>query len=174
MERKTIGYERISHLVERQYEQEMAMRKELEGGNYTAEHPYVVVNPYFVNPLTALLLFNTEKEEAVTLTVKGKEAAGDITHTFPKAKEQILPVLGLYPEYDNTVVITLEDGTAYDVTVTTEKIENMPYQADYINTTSDYMNGQLMFVTPAGDSLAGGYDYRGDCRWHLVEPLSIR
>lgn len=30
MERKTIGYERISHLVERQYEQEMAMRKELE------------------------------------------------------------------------------------------------------------------------------------------------
>lgn len=171
MERKTIGYERISHLVERQYEQEMAMRKELEGGNYTAEHPYVVVNPYFVNPLTALLLFNTEKEEAVTLTVKGKEAAGDITHTFPKAKEQILPVLGLYPEYDNTVVITLEDGTAYDVTVTTEKIENMPYQADYINTTSDYMNGQLMFVTPAGDSLAGGYDYRGDCRWHLVEPF---
>ena len=142
MERKTIGYERISHLVERQYEQEMAMRKELEGGNYTAEHPYVVVNPYFVNPLTALLLFNTEKEEAVTLTVKGKEAAGDITHTFPKAKEQILPVLGLYPVYDNTVVITLEDGTAYDVTVTTEKIENMPYQADYINTTSDYMNGQ--------------------------------
>ena len=171
MERKTIGYERISHLVERQYEQEMAMRKELEGGNYTAEHPYVVVNPYFVNPLTALLLFNTEKEEAVTLTVKGKEAAGDITHTFPKAKEQILPVLGLYPEYDNTVVIMLEDGTAYDVTVTTEKIENMPYQADYINTTSDYMNGQLMFVTPAGDSLAGGYDYRGDCRWHLVEPF---
>ena len=171
MERKTIGYERISHLVERQYEQEMAMRKELEGGNYTAEHPYVVVNPYFVNPLTALLLFNTEKEEAVTLTVKGKEAAGDITHTFPKAKEQILPVLGLYPEYDNTVVITLEDGTAYDVTVTTEKIENMPYQADYINTTSDYMNGQLMFVTPAGDSLAGGYDYSGDCRWHLVEPF---
>lgn len=171
MERKTIGYERISHLVERQYEQETAMRKELEGGNYTAEHPYVVVNPYFVNPLTALLLFNTEKEEAVTLTVKGKEAAGDITHTFPKAKEQILPVLGLYPEYDNTVVITLEDGTAYDVTVTTEKIENMPYQADYINTTSDYMNGQLMFVTPAGDSLAGGYDYRGDCRWHLVEPF---
>ena len=68
MERKTIGYERISHLVERQYEQEMAMRKELEGGNYTAEHPYVMVNPYFVNPLTALLLFNTEKEEAVTLT----------------------------------------------------------------------------------------------------------
>ena len=26
-------------------------------------------------------------------------------------------------------------------------------------------------MTPAGDSLAGGYDYRGDCRWHLVEPF---
>ena len=171
MERKTIGYHRISHLVERQYQNEEAMRKELERGNYTAEHPYIVVNPYLVNPLTAMILFKTEKEEAVTLTVKGKEAAGDITHTFPKAKEQILPVLGLYPEYDNTVVIALEDGTAYEVTVTTEQIENMPYQADYINTTSDYMNGQLMFVTPAGDSLAGGYDYRGDCRWHLVEPF---
>ena len=40
MERKTIGYERISHLVERQYEQETAMRKELEGGNYTAAVSY--------------------------------------------------------------------------------------------------------------------------------------
>ena len=119
MERKTIGYHRISHLVERQYQNEEAMRKELERGNYTSEHPYIVVNPYLVNPLTAMILFKTEKEEAVTLTVKGKEAAGDITHTFPKAKEQILPVLGLYPEYDNTVVIALEDGTAYEVTVTT-------------------------------------------------------
>ena len=142
--------------MERQYQNEEAMRKELERGNYTAEHPYIVVNPYLVNPLTAMILFKTEKEEAVTLTVKGKEAAGDITHTFPKAKEQILPVLGLYPEYDNTVVIAVEDGTVYEVTVTTEQIENMPYQADYINTTSDYMNGPLMFVTPAGDSLAGG------------------
>ena len=68
------------------------------------DSPYIVVNPYLVNPLTAMILFKTEKEEAVTLTVKGKEAAGDITHTFPKAKEQILPVLGLYPEYANTAV----------------------------------------------------------------------
>ena len=70
MERKTIGYHRISHLVERQYQNEEAMRKELECGNYTAEHPYIVVNPYLVNPLTAMILFKTEKEEAVTLTVK--------------------------------------------------------------------------------------------------------
>lgn len=75
MERKTIGYHRISHLVERQYQNEEAMRKELERGNYTSEHPYIVVNPYLVNPLTAMILFKTEKEEAVTLTVKGKEAA---------------------------------------------------------------------------------------------------
>ena len=97
MERKTIGYERISHLVERQYEQEMAMRKELEGGNYTAEHPYVVVNPYFVNPLTALLLFNTEKEEAVTLTVKGKEAGAISPTHFQRQRNRFSLCWGFIP-----------------------------------------------------------------------------
>ena len=171
MEKKQIGYERIHHLVVRQYEREQEMLEELRKGNYTLENPYVVLNPYFVNPLTAMILFKTEKEEPVTVTVKGKEEAGNITHTFPAGTEQILPVLGLYPEFENTVEVSLPDGRSHQIKIQTDKVENMPYQADYIKTTSEYMDGNLMFVTPAGDSLAGGYDYRGDCRWHLVEPF---
>nr|WP_077611795.1 aryl-sulfate sulfotransferase [Clostridium sp. Marseille-P2415] len=171
MEMNRIDYERVNHLVVRQYEREQAMVQELRNGNYTAENPYVVLNPYFVNPLAAMILFTTAEEQAVTLTVKGKEEAGDITHTFPAAKEQILPVLGLYPEYENTVVITLGNGKNSEVKIQTDKIKDMPYRADYVKTTREYMGDQLIFVTPSGDSLAGAYDYRGDCRWHLVEPF---
>lgn len=166
-----IGYERINHLVIRQHEQEERLLQELRKGTYTVQQPLVVVNPYFVNPLTAMILFSTEEKQQVTVTVKGIEPAGDITHTFPAATEHVLPILGLYPEYENQVEVTLAQGERAAVTIQTERIENMPYHADYINTTAEYMDGNLMFVTPAGDSLAGGYDYRGDCRWHLVEPF---
>lgn len=171
MEKEMIDYERVHHLVIRQYEREQEMSAELQKGDYTADSPYIVQNPYFVNPLTAMILFQTETEQSVTLTVKGKEVEGDISHTFPAAKKQILPVLGLYPAYENTIILTLENGEHHEVAICTPEIENMPYEADYIRTTSTYMDGQLMFVTPAGDSLAGGYDYRGDCRWHLTEPF---
>ncbi|WP_124067660.1 aryl-sulfate sulfotransferase [Clostridium sp. E02] len=171
MNNNRIDYERINHLIIRQQEREQAMEKELKKGMYTYQHPYVVINPYFVNPLTSMILFETEEEQAVTITVKGKETKGDITHTFKASKTHILPVLGLYPEYNNTVMISLSKGGCHSVTIQTESIKDMPYQADYIRTTSEYMDGQLMFVTPAGDSLAGGYDYHGDCRWHLVEPF---
>lgn len=38
-------------------------------------------NPYLISPLTALILFETEKEEAIAVTVKGTEAYGDFHFT---------------------------------------------------------------------------------------------
>lgn len=125
-----IGYERINHLVIRQHEQEERLLQELRKGTYTVQQPLVVVNPYFVNPLTAMILFSTEEKQQVTVTVKGIEPAGDITHTFPAATEHVLPILGLYPEYENQVEVTLAQGERATVTIQTERIENMPYHAD--------------------------------------------
>ena len=101
-----INYSFTKSLVDRQNEAERAMLEELRGGNYTLENPLVKLNPYFVNPLAAVVCFNTDEEVAVTVSVLGKEPEGTMTHTFPKAKEHVLPVLGLYGDYENTVVIT--------------------------------------------------------------------
>ena len=68
--------------------------------NYTLENPLVKLNPYFINPLAAVILFKTEKEVAVTVRVLGKTPEATMEHTFPKATTHILPVLGLYGGYE--------------------------------------------------------------------------
>jgi hypothetical protein len=52
-------------LVDRQNEAEKAMLAEFRAGNYTLENPLVKLNPYFINPLAAVVMFTTEKEVAV-------------------------------------------------------------------------------------------------------------
>ena len=46
--------------------------KELEDGNYTIDNPLVKVNPYYIAPQTALVMFNTKNEESIKVTIKGK------------------------------------------------------------------------------------------------------
>ena len=80
-----IEYTFTKSLVDRQTEAEKAMLDELENGNYTLENPLVKLNPYFINPLAAVILFKTEKEVAVTVRVLGKTPEATMEHTFPKA-----------------------------------------------------------------------------------------
>ena len=73
--------------------------------NYTIENPKVIVNPYKISPLTALVVFKTSDLAAVTVTVKGKDDDKDIVNTFVPSKEHLLSIYGLYPDYENTVII---------------------------------------------------------------------
>ena len=79
---------------------------ELESGAYTWEEPLVLSNPYKISPLTGLILFQTEDAYRVRVTVKGKEE----TYRFIREKLEEttlhrIPVVGLYPSYDNQVVL---------------------------------------------------------------------
>ena len=83
------------HMIKKQARAEEAMLKELRSGAYTIDNPLVSYNLYLINPLSAVISFYTEEETAVTVTVLGKAKEGNITHTFPRAKEHVLPVVGL-------------------------------------------------------------------------------
>ncbi|MDO4556596.1 MAG: aryl-sulfate sulfotransferase N-terminal domain-containing protein [Lachnospiraceae bacterium] len=114
-----IGYSFKESWIKMQTEAEEEMLSELEKGDYTLEKPLIKYNPYFISPLTAVVLFKTQKETAVTVTVKGKTKEADISHTFPKAKTHVLPVLGLYNNYQNTVEIRPYRGTPSSITIKT-------------------------------------------------------
>ena len=68
-------------LVEKQNE------KDYNTEGYTIDNPNVVLNPYDISPLSALVLFETEQEETVKVTIKGKDALTTYTHTFEAAKK---------------------------------------------------------------------------------------
>lgn len=166
-----IPYSYCESLVERQAKAEQSMLDEFAAGSYTWERPLVKLNPYLINPLSAVVLFRTEEETAVTVTVFGKEKKGNIVHTFPRAKEHILPILGLYADCENRVELRLYGGSARMITIRTEALTGKEPKLISMKTEPEYTSEDLIFVTPSLNALAAGFDYRGDIRWHLTVPV---
>ena len=166
----SVKYSFEDHLINRQFESEQAMMKEFEAGNYTLLSPLVKYNPYLVNPLAAVVCFNTEEETAVTITVLGKTPQGNITHTFPKAKKHVLPVVGLYSEYQNRVEIRAYRGQSTVVTIDVPDVFEGKEVIYSMDTTPEYLQDNIILVSPAGEDLAVGFDYAGDARWHMTIP----
>ena len=166
----TVKYEYEDSLVARQTAAEEAMLAEFEAGAYTPEAPLIKINPYFISPLSAVILFKTEKKTAVTITVKGKEQAGDITHTFAPATSHVLPVLGLYPDYENQVEVRLYNGRTVTHVIRTEPLTGNYPKLISMETTASYMEDNMIFLSPSMSELATAFDYKGDIRWHLNVP----
>ena len=166
-----ITYSFCDSLVKRQAEDEKQMLAEWKSGDYTFEKPLIKLNPYLINPLAAVVLFTTEKETAVTLTVYGKEERGNIVHTFPRAKEHVIPVVGLYGGCENRVELRTYEGNTQELTITTEPLSGDVPKLCYMKTEPEYTSRDLIFVTPSLNALATGFDYRGDVRWHLTVPV---
>lgn len=162
----TVKFKKFDHIITQQYQAEQAFLAEYEQGDYTFENPYVKLNPYLIAPLTALVMFKTEEPVAVTVTVKGKEAAGDISADFPATTDHVIPVLGLYADYANQVELLLSNGKKTVLTIQTEPLADDVSLPTKIETTAEYFQDNLMFVTPTSPAATAGYDYRGDVRWY--------
>ena len=161
-----VDYKKVEHIIDRQAKAEEEFLAEFRAGNYTINNPLVKLNPYLITPLTAVILFKTPIRTEATITVLGKEAAGNITHTFPAAKEHILPIYGLYADYANKVEIVLASGEKTVVTIQTDVLEEDVPKSTYIKTTPEYFGNNLMFLTAAMHAMPVGYDYQGEVRWH--------
>ena len=160
----SVKYSFEDHIVNRQYEAEQEMLKEFEAGNYTIANPLVKYNAYLVNPLSAVVCFHTEKETAITVTVLGKTPQGNISHTFPKAKKHVLPIVGLYSDYQNRVEIRAYRGESNIITIDVPDVFDGKEVIYSMDTTPEYLQDNIILVSPAGEDLAVGFDYAGDAR----------
>ncbi|MFV0436002.1 MAG: aryl-sulfate sulfotransferase [Desulfopila sp.] len=161
-------------LITQQTAAEQQMLAEFAKGEYTIDNPLIKVNPYLISPCAAVLLFRTPEETAITITVRGRTPEANISRTYPKAKEHILPVLGLYPGYDNIVEIAVYQGEKRAIFIRTEPKDYGAAELIHLETTADYLQGDLIFVTPAspGDRLTG-FDCCGDIRWYADVQLQM-
>ncbi len=162
-----ITYKFTEHLIEQQYAAEQAMLAELEAGHYTLDNPLVKYNAYLVNPLSAVVLFKTDEETAIKVTVLGKTPQANIYHTFPRAKTHVLPIVGLYSDYTNKVEISAYQGGSTVVEIQTPDVYNGVKPVFSMETTPEYLQDNIILVSPAGEDLASGFDYAGDARWHM-------
>jgi hypothetical protein len=164
-------YETVKKQQEK-LETEYAQR--YKNGNYTLLSPYIIQDPYNLSPLSALILFHTEKNTKVRIEVAGKDAYTGVRHEFSEfSTDHQIPVYALYPDYANniTLAITDEEGKQ-ESSVITLQTESLPLDA--VKTNIIVKNPMLMakgFTFFDSPHLNGNYqmaiDLNGDIRWYI-------
>ena len=149
-------------------EQNEFEQKLIDDTSYTYENPKIIVNPYGNSPLTALIIFETKDLTAPTITIKGKDSQSTFTNTFIPSKTHILPVYGLYPGIENTVILKVNNNTV-ELKIKTDKLPDDMIIPTNVNANKKELGNQLYFVTPSSKGYTTAYDINGDVRWYLTK-----
>lgn len=135
---------------------------------YTIDEPNIILNPYEISPLTALVMFETSDYVSPTVTIVGKSEKTTYTHTFKESKTHYLEILGLYPDYNNEVIISYGDVTK-KIYIQTGNLPNNFVMPSSIYKDEDKLDNELYFYTPSSIGYTCAYDINGDVRWYLTE-----
>ena len=153
----------IEDMLAIQYKQEQEF---LDDTNYTFENPKVILNPYGISPLTALVIFETKDLTTPTIIVQGKDNNTTITNTFKPAKKHILPIYGLYADKENKVTIKINNDEKV-LNIKTDKLPENFILPSLVKADKTKLDNELYFVTPSSKGYTAAYDINGDVRWYL-------
>lgn len=157
----------VTSLIENQEE----LESEFKIKGYTIDNPNVILNPYEISPLTALVLFETKTNVTPKVTIIGKDASSTFTHIFKKGKKHYLPIYGLYANYANEIIIEYqeEDNTIKkSITIKTDKLSDNMVLPTSIYADKENLGNDLYFYTPSSIGYTCAYDINGDVRWYFT------
>ena len=120
------------------------------GYGYSLDNPNVIINPYGNSPLTGIVMFETSDYSEVSISVNG-----DINYTFSKNKHHIIPIYGLYADYDNTIVLRSE-GKEKVINIKTDKLPD-DFGEVLCDGNYSFYNGNYPYAS----------DSNGNVRWYL-------
>jgi arylsulfate sulfotransferase len=126
----------------------------------------ILLNPNGTTPLSAELTFTTPVPGTVTITVQGKGQEGiPISHEFDEAASSFrLPILGLYQNYVNTVVVEFDGGAAGTTRDTLEVATAALTEPPVIEILENNLpadDASVFMFTPQNTA----FDQRGEIRW---------
>ena len=103
---------------------------------------------------------------------KRQAKEGDFYQTFPKGKEHVLPIVGLYSNYENKIEVYPYQKYSQKVvhTIKTPEVAGAKL-VEYMETTPEYMQDNVIFLCPAVSDLAIAVDYAGDVRLNFTVPM---
>lgn len=130
----------------------------------TLETAVVHQNLYETAPLTAVILFETEQPETVTVTVHGKEESGDITYTTNRETHHEVQIFGLYAGYANRVTLETESGNMRDFIIRTERLPDVLTHVEKTAGEEKALGNRLYYLC---DKWRTVFDCNGDIRWYM-------
>lgn len=138
---------------------------------YSIDNPFIAVDAYGMNPLSAYVSFPIEQDATYSYIVVGKDDNSNYVQTseVTQSGNMVIPVIGLYADYNNTIEITVDytDG-GYDqfaINIQTGAVDSVVSQVNVDTSLSDQET-----VTSAFEGgftfLSGGdaYDVNGEMR----------
>ena len=153
----------VSSLIEKESKLEEDFPTELKD----IDNADVIVNPYEISPLTALIIFKTEMSVSPKVTIEGDDELTTYEYTFDEGTEHYLPIYGLYPDRDNTVVVEY-GNVKKEFTITTEALPDDFILPTSVDADKDELSNDLYFFTPSSGGYTCAYDVNGDVRWYLT------
>ena len=173
---KTSLVQTVDSDVNLQQNYENTFYTEFIEGNYSKDNPYFILDPYNMSPLAGLMMFETDAATSFRLVIVGKTTEADIEFVTPLTTIHYIPVLGLYSDYQNTVMLYEIDNGSETLVATldiqTRSLPSVIQLPTVIETTYEYFGDNLMMLMPALGSLPVAYDYAGDVRWYFSTNLT--
>lgn len=151
------------------------LRAELSAGGRSFEQPLVILDPYGDSPLTAVILFETERASRIAVEVEGVTDACSVSFVFDDYRtKHLLPVYGLYADRENRVVLsaTDQDGMTRrsSLKIQTDVLPPELKEVVVDILKSDTTQSQPGFTFMHASNPKFAFDSEGDIRWFLSLP----
>lgn len=147
-------------LIDIQRQVNSRLKKISSEKKYTFKDAYVELNPYKVSPLSGIIIFQTSKEEAITVTINDKEIG-----TLEPTKKHIIPVYGFYEGRENIVKLFNGEEEVSYAFVTEKSNLDYPFTVNYKESVN---NEELYFTVSSYQSYLSAFDSDGNLRFYLT------
>lgn len=133
---------------------------------YNFDNPKVMVNPFKISPLTALIIFNTDVNTSISVNVNN-----EYNFETEVSTNHLIPIYGLYENKSNIVTLKQSNMDEKIIEIITDKSSNIN-ELNVIKTRSGNVNDLYFMTSPVGTS-ASAYDKNGNLKWYLTEKFTM-
>ena len=153
----------LSEQLRKQEKVDEQLKDIAKNGKYSLNNPYVMVNPYGISPLTAIIIFNTMNKESVSLYINDVKVAEDNESIM-----HIIPVIGLYNNSNNVITLESSSGEKSTINISTESLNDFVNDFDLekikdTNKSSIILMGNIN----SNKSIIRGFDENNNLNYYL-------
>lgn len=106
---------KLSDQLRYQKEMDLKIKDIAKNGNYSLNKPYLLVNPYRISPLSAIVIFNTMNKESIKVYIND-----ELVTTNQESIQHIIPIIGLNTNTNNILKLVSSSGEETSLEVTTD------------------------------------------------------
>lgn len=156
----------ILPMVEKQKDVNRRLDAASKDSKYTFDNPYVESNPYEISPLSAVIIYNDKVKDKVEVYINNT-----LFTTMESSNNHIIPIYGLYEDYDNVIKLVSNNKTK-EVHIKTEP-SNIKYPLEIIKKSDTLDNSNIYFTVASYETWLTGWDTDGKLRFYLTENMRM-